>query len=484
MSSLFVLTSCWSRQGVSYVVHAFSAYTALSSSPTLQLQQSRSFSPSSIRMEDSISSSQQPVDTVSSSVPPPPPPPPPKPDDTLKTKTFGNVRRIRMPGEEEPDENEEDHSSSSSFVGAVGVPTFATIADETHNTSPPDQVPTKKRGLEGALGHDYGPAFVVDNVLSSKLCNDIIDDCEHFLGGFGQFDVGRNHHGAMQILVSQSMADDIAQRLAPHINVDEVDKFRRKMIQDEKSSYQQQPFEQNSDEIESERNEDEDEDDDVRTFFAGLNRRWRIYRYHPSGNETFAPHIDASFPPSGLTEDGRSLIWDDSSNDQTIVSRLTVLMYLSDDFVGGATNFYMPLVEDEKIPGPSAGRPLPMLASVKPVTGSVLLFPQGVGENAVEYGRRNWPLHEGSAVLAGPSPKYVIRSDALFVEERETPPFDDDNKSLFQYDNLVRKTFLLKSRIWDSSYLSHANLLFNPHMGVENLGPLLYVDRTASILSL
>jgi hypothetical protein len=30
--------------------------------------------------------------------------------------------------------------------------------------------------------------------------------------------------------------------------------------------------------------------EDVRLVFQGLNRRWRIYRYDSSGNETFAPH--------------------------------------------------------------------------------------------------------------------------------------------------------------------------------------------------
>ena len=77
----------------------------------------------------------------------------------------------------------------------------------------------------------------------------------------------------------------------------------------------------------------------------------------------------------------------------------------------------MPLVEDEKIPG-SRSSTLPLLASVKPVKGAVLLFPQGVGGSAVDYARRNWPLHEGAPVVAG-NPKYVIRSDALFVTKRE-----------------------------------------------------------------
>ena len=56
--------------------------------------------------------------------------------------------------------------------------------------------------------------------------------------------------------------------------------------------------------------------------------------------QSFAPHIDAAFPPSGLTADGTDLEWDVSNG--TTVSRLTVLMYLNDDFCGGETVFYAP----------------------------------------------------------------------------------------------------------------------------------------------
>jgi hypothetical protein len=149
----------------------------------------------------------------------------------------------------------------------------------------------------------------------------------------------------------------------------------------------------------------------------GLNRRWRVYKYAPGGIESFQPHIDAGFPPSGLSPDCTELVWDashdynddtDNHNDKNaptrIVSRLTILFYLNDAFVGGETNFYV-----------DHGSRL--IASVRPRTGSCLIFPQGVGEAAVEYARNHWPLHEGSPVMAG-EPKYVIRSDILFQETR------------------------------------------------------------------
>jgi hypothetical protein len=71
--------------------------------------------------------------------------------------------------------------------------------------------------------------------------------------------------------------------------------------------------------------------------FAGLNRRWRAYKYAPNAIESFAPRIDAGYPPSELTVDHGALV------SQAIVSRLTILFHLNDDCVDGQTNSYSPL---------------------------------------------------------------------------------------------------------------------------------------------
>ncbi len=353
----------------------------------------------------------------------------------FRSPIFGDLRKLRL---SEDDEEE-------SFLAATGVPTFAAMdnGQETDFTHEPQLADRKKaRGLEGVL--DHGPAFVVDEVLAKETCEQIIQDCERL--GFGNFNSGKNNHGAQQILVDQATADAIAKQLAPHIDVNEMENLRREMISNTGGKL---------------------DDDDVRLFVKGLNRRWRIYRYEPTGQESFAPHIDAGFPPSGVSESGTSLVWDDSATlraeeGQEIVSRLTVLIYLNDDFVGGETKFFAPQTNGVES----------HIASVKPVAGSVLLFPQGVGEDAVEYARSNWPLHEGSPVLSGRS-KYVIRSDVLFATHIEKPPFEDD-EILFQHDNTVRQTFVPKPSVWDRDFLSQAALLYNPCMGVENLGPFLY----------
>jgi predicted O-methyltransferase YrrM len=337
---------------------------------------------------------------------------------------FGALRPILLPGE--------------NALGTMGVPTFCASSGD----SPVEYADrTSARGLEGVL--NQGPACMVDNVLSQEACQNIIQDCETSLG-FGNYESGKNYHGALQILVSSEMANDVSQRLSRHIDISQVEALRKEMMQ---GSGQTLP-----------------ESEDVRLGFVGLNRRWRIYRYDSNGYETFAPHIDAGFTPSGLSDDGTALLWDvsDPEGDE-IVSRLTVLMYLNEDFAGGETNFYGPCsVYGEEN--------LQLIASVKPKAGSCLLFPQGVGEEAVEYARQHWPLHEGSPVTSG-SPKYVIRSDALFVTQREPVLLEDP---LSCNDHLVREIFLPTSQSLNQNFLGHTSSLYNPHMGVENLGPLLY----------
>jgi hypothetical protein len=156
--------------------------------------------------------------------------------------------------------------------------------------------------------------------------------------------------------------------------------------------------------------------------YVGINRRWRIYRYLPGTQETFAPHIDAGFPPSGIdpiTNDD-VMVWDLSNG--TIISHLTILFYLNDNFSNGETIFYYPInYNNNNNNATTIASSLQELVSVKPRTGSCLIFPQAVGEDAVDYARQYWPLHEGSPVHHNSTePKYVIRSDILFrIKEKK-----------------------------------------------------------------
>jgi hypothetical protein len=226
---------------------------------------------------------------------------------------------------------------------------------------------------------------------------------------------------------------------------------------------------------------------------VGLNRRFRIYKYAPNARDRFAPHIDAGFPPSGIqtattipleespgvvhanetatttATTTTTLVFDDTENVQSmlqqqlsssssssfpytirnVVSRLTILFYLNDNFSGGETNFYPPihdmspsslslLSNDGSIVATHPDDddddndvPPAIIASVRPKTGMCLIFPQCVGADVMEqYAQYYWPRHEGSPVRpkntnstststsssTSSSSKYVIRSDLLFAD--------------------------------------------------------------------
>jgi hypothetical protein len=310
-------------------------------------------------------------------------------DATILAKSpfLGNLYQIPITG-------------LDAMAGWMSCPTYgcqksdkAPVADDdvaaVDDTATPTT--TSAREVEGLVGQK-GPAFVLDNVLTPDICRDIIETCEAL--DFGSFQRGTFISlDTMQIVVSEDVANDLAKRMSSHIDscMHEVEARQREM-------------------------EGGDDNDDVRLVFAGLNRRWRIYKYAPSGNDFFAPHIDVAFPSSGIN-DKDELVWDlCSEQEDKTVSRLTVLMYLNDDFVGGETTFYKPKssqTDSNEVESPE------LIASVRPVTGSCLFFPQGVGEPAVAHARIHWPLHEGSPVLSG-RPKYVIRSDILFTTQRKS----------------------------------------------------------------
>ncbi|KUI73943.1 Prolyl 4-hydroxylase 1 [Cytospora mali] len=127
----------------------------------------------------------------------------------------------------------------------------------------------------------------------------------------------------------------------------------------------------------------------------GLNRRFRVYRYVPGAE--YRAHIDGAWPPSGILPDD-TYQYDASLPGAKQSSLFTFLIYLNDEFDAGETTFFLP--------GPREGT---MHAySVKPIQGSVALFPHGETEGSL--------LHEGTGVRRGdkPSAKYVIRTDVEY----------------------------------------------------------------------
>jgi hypothetical protein len=323
---------------------------------------------------------------------------------TWSSSTLGEFVRIGIAGEE-----------ASSFLDSVGVQTFRCnggILDTARAAT------TTSRQVAKSDCEDHEPTLCIDDVFTKLDCTDIIQACEA-CGGFRSFQAGKNNHDALQLLVSPETANELARRIEPYICLDSVEARRRELCRS--VPRQSDSFEVNN--CSEHRNLAIKDDSAIKEMpplvFAGLNRRWRVYKYAPNAIESFAPHIDAGFPPSGLTVDQGALVYDASEASEdyatAIVSRLTILFYLNDDFVGGETNFYSPLASATDSHEPTTSSLERIIASVRPVAGSCLIFPQCVGPEAMAYARQYWPLHEGSPVQSG-APKYVIRSDILFRE--------------------------------------------------------------------
>ncbi|KAF2757606.1 hypothetical protein EJ05DRAFT_439978 [Pseudovirgaria hyperparasitica] len=127
----------------------------------------------------------------------------------------------------------------------------------------------------------------------------------------------------------------------------------------------------------------------------GINRRFRVYRYVPGAE--YRCHIDGAWPPSGIDTVTDAYQYDSSPATARQSSLFTFLIYLNDDFRGGETTFFIPSLQDGVINA----------YPVKPIMGSVAVFPHGEAQNAL--------LHEGTGVVEGA--KYVIRTDVEYDVE-------------------------------------------------------------------
>lgn len=126
----------------------------------------------------------------------------------------------------------------------------------------------------------------------------------------------------------------------------------------------------------------------------GLNARFRFYRYH--SGDYFKPHTDGSWPGSRVING--ELIANAYSDRYSLMS---FLIFLNDDFSGGATRFL--------VSANDPGKPARYGAKAKKIdirtpAGSVLCFPHGMH-----------PLHcVHSSEPISSGVKYIIRTDMLF----------------------------------------------------------------------
>ena len=126
----------------------------------------------------------------------------------------------------------------------------------------------------------------------------------------------------------------------------------------------------------------------------GLNARFRFYRY--GVGDYFAPHTDGSWPGSRVV-DGELV--DNAYDDRW--SQLSFLLFLSDGYEGGATQFHVNKT-DPRRPAPRGGEA--SIVDVRTPLGGALCFPHGMH-----------PLHcvHGSQPISAGT-KYIIRTDVLF----------------------------------------------------------------------
>ena len=140
-------------------------------------------------------------------------------------------------------------------------------------------------------------------------------------------------------------------------------------------------------------------EDDFAGIFAdkkavGLNARFRFYRY--AEGDYFATHTDGSWPGSRVI-DGELV--HNAYHDRW--SQLSFLLFLSADFVGGATRFY---VDPDDPMQPARDSRSASSFDVRTPLGGALCFPHG------EHPQHC--LHASEPISAGV--KYIIRSDVLF----------------------------------------------------------------------
>lgn len=138
----------------------------------------------------------------------------------------------------------------------------------------------------------------------------------------------------------------------------------------------------------------DDSDYNAGKAVLGVNARFRFYRY--GVGDYFAPHTDGSWPGSRVI-DGELV--NNAYNDRW--SQLSFLLFLSDDYEGGATQFYVSKTEPNR---PARRADEADIIDVRTPLGAALCFPHGSHPQHC--------MHSSQQITAGT--KYIIRSDVLF----------------------------------------------------------------------
>jgi hypothetical protein len=202
-------------------------------------------------------------------------------------------------------------------------------------------------------------AFQLLNLISESECRQLIDITES-LGYLQDAAVSlprsvRHNHNVTWV-VDEKTTDIIWQRCAPLISDDEAYLSGKKAL--------------------------------------GVNARFRFYRYRPG--DYFKPHTDGSWPGSKVAD--KKLVTN-SYPDRW--SQLSFLLFLSDEFEGGSTQFYVSQAHPSR---PARNLEQATVVNVRTPMGAALCFPHGAHPQHC--------LHSSEEIKSGT--KYIIRSDVLF----------------------------------------------------------------------
>jgi len=228
--------------------------------------------------------------------------------------------------------------------------------NSNNGTTEDDNKPPKISRFDIFDADDDCPAFILHNVLSGEECQYFIDQAE----SLGMTDTNYSHSIRINDRVC-ARSEEVARVLFERIR----------------------PFLEDSIEIENDnwpysgtcpRGVSHDFPSGTWTPI-GLNECFRLCRYKPGGH--FKPHHDGGFARGPFEQSIR-----------------TFMLYLNDDFKGGATNFY-----NENQLHYHEGDPDKVVYSFCPNAGDALIFNSRI-------------THDGGKVLKGR--KYIMRSEVMY----------------------------------------------------------------------
>lgn len=126
----------------------------------------------------------------------------------------------------------------------------------------------------------------------------------------------------------------------------------------------------------------------------GINARFRFYKYKEG--DFFSPHSDGAWPGSRVIDN--ELV---ANAYPDLYSQYTYLIFLSDDYEGGRTQF---MVSKSNPKNPARLEGDTNIISIRTPKGAVLCFPHGTHPLHC--------IHSGEEITKGI--KYIIRTDILF----------------------------------------------------------------------